>query len=103
MFAWGYQICIKYEFHYDYIKNKYRNISRLLFTGTDSLELKRKMYMKILVMMSKCLTLAIILLIQNIMMIQTNQLLVKWDMKQVVSPLKICWIGSKDVFVFGRR
>ena len=26
-----------YESHYDYIKNKYRNSSRLLFTDTDSL------------------------------------------------------------------
>ena len=28
---------LMYEFHYDYIKNKYGNNSRLLFTGTDSL------------------------------------------------------------------
>ena len=26
-----------YEFHYDYIKNNYGNISRLLFTDSDSL------------------------------------------------------------------
>ena len=26
-----------YELHYDYIKNKYGNNWRLLFTGTDSL------------------------------------------------------------------
>ena len=28
---------LMYEFHYDYIKNKYCNNSRLLFTDTDSL------------------------------------------------------------------
>ena len=28
---------LMYEFHYDYIKNKYGNKSRLLFTGTDIL------------------------------------------------------------------
>ena len=26
-----------YEFHYDYVKNKYYNISKSLFIGTDSL------------------------------------------------------------------
>ena len=28
---------LMYEFHYDYIKNKYSNNSRLLITDTDSL------------------------------------------------------------------
>ena len=33
----AYQNLLMYESHYDYIKNKYRNSSRLLFTDTDSL------------------------------------------------------------------
>ena len=36
------------------------------------MKLKRKMYMKILVRIKKCLILATILLMQNIMMIQLN-------------------------------
>ena len=28
---------LMYEFHYDYIKNKYENKSKLFFTNTDSL------------------------------------------------------------------
>ena len=28
---------LRYEFYYDYVKNKYGNNSRLLFTDTDSL------------------------------------------------------------------
>ena len=63
---------LMYEFHYDYIKNKYGNNSRLLFTGIDSLKLKLKMSMKILAMVKKYLTLVIIQLSHNIMIFQTN-------------------------------
>ena len=33
---------LMYEFHYDYIKNKYGNNSRLLFTDTDNLMYENK-------------------------------------------------------------
>ena len=37
---------LTYEFHYDYIKNKYGNNSRFLFTHTDNLinKLKQNVY-----------------------------------------------------------
>ena len=63
-----------HEFHYDYIKNKYGNNSRLLFTDNDNLmyEIKLTDVYEDLVKMKKYLILVIIRLGQNIMMIQTN-------------------------------
>ena len=57
---------LMYEFHYDYIKNKYGINSRLLFTGTDSFmyEIKTEDAIKILATIKKCLTLVIIQLIK---------------------------------------
>ena len=55
-----------YEFHYDYIKNKYANNSRLSFTDTDCL------MCQILERIRKCLILVIIQLSENIMMIQAR-------------------------------
>ena len=61
------------KFHYDYVKNKYGNNSRLLLTDPDRLmyEIKtRDIYEKFSKI--KCLTRVIIQQRQNIMIIQTN-------------------------------
>ena len=81
---------LMYEFHYDYIKNKYDNESNLLFTDTDSLmyEIKTKDFYKDLTAIKKCLSLVSIQLSQNIMMIQTSESLEKQKMKLPVLPLK---------------
>ena len=52
---------LMHEFHCDYIKNKYGNNSKLLFTDTDSLmsEIQTEDVYKILATIKKCLTLVI--------------------------------------------
>ena len=63
-----------YEFHYDYIKKKYSNNSRLLFTDTDSLiyEIKTEDVYGEYSKDNKFFILVIIQVSQNIMIIQTN-------------------------------
>ena len=65
---------LMYEFHYDYIKNKYGDNSKLLFTCSDSLmyEIKTEDVYEGLAAIKKFLILVIIRLSQNTMMIQTN-------------------------------
>ena len=62
------------EFHYDYIKNKYGNNSRLLLTDPDRLmyEIKTGDNYEKFSKIKKCLTRVIIQQRQNIMIIQTN-------------------------------
>ena len=70
---------LMYEFHYDYIKNKHWNNSRLLFTDNDNLmyETKPEDVYENFSKIEKCLVLAMTQLTQNIMIIQTNWFLVK--------------------------
>ena len=53
---------LMYELHYDYIKNKYGNNSRLLFTdnGNSMYEIKTEDAVKILAGIENCLVLVII-------------------------------------------
>ena len=51
---------LMYEFHYDYIKNKYHNKSKLSFTDINSLMYEIKMSTKILTAIKKSLILVII-------------------------------------------
>ena len=68
-----------YEFHYDYIKNKYDSKSKLLFRDTDSFmcEIKTEDVYEDFRSDKKCLISVIIQLSQNSMIIQINQSLEK--------------------------
>ena len=70
---------LMYEFHYDYIKNKYDNKSKLLFRDTDSFmyEIKTEDVYEDFRSDKKCLISVIIRLSQNSMIIQINQSLEK--------------------------
>ena len=63
-----------YKFHYDYIKNKYDNKSKQLFTDTNSLlcEIRTEDIYEDFSSIKKCFIFVIIQISQNTMTIQTN-------------------------------
>ena len=65
---------LMYEFHYDYVKNKYdktqSSYSQRLIV--QYMKLKLKVSIRILAVIKKCLISVIVWLSQNIIMIQTN-------------------------------
>ena len=65
---------LMYEFHYDYIKNKYDNKSKLLFTETDSLmfEIKTEDIYEYFSIDKEMFVLVIIRLSQNTTIIPAN-------------------------------
>ena len=65
---------LMYEFHYDYIKNKYGNKSRKLFKDTGSLlyEIETENVYDNFSYNKKCLVLLFTMLSQNITIIQTH-------------------------------
>ena len=75
---------LMYEFHYYFVKNKYGNKSRLLFTGIDSLVYKietKNIYDGFSKNKEMLNFSSIILVSQNTTMIQMHQLLGKCEMK----------------------
>ena len=68
-----------YEFHYDCIKNKYDNKSKLLFTDNDSLmyEIKTEDVYEGYSSDKESLILVIIPLSQNVLILQAN-----WSLKK---------------------
>ena len=94
---------LMYEFHYDYINNKYENESKLSFTDTDSSIYEIKTEDIYEDFSSKNVMFDFSNYSTKSKYYDNSNKLVIAKMKDEKVGVAICWIEAKNVFILGRQ